>query len=128
MHVVRVVKFASPASLSGVSRRREQWLDFEARAWSGRWGTSSAESSHVPVGVQVLGVHVPDTDAQASALVADESEQVPHSTSVIWPLAQLPNASQSSLNATASFGAAQNPDMPGPYKIQSAWLGLVCTA
>ena len=53
--MVRVVKFASPASLSGVSRRREQWLDFEARAWSGRWGTSSAESSHVPVGVQVLG-------------------------------------------------------------------------
>ena len=41
--------------------------------------TSSAESSQMPVGVHTSAVQVPFTVAQALSLVADESEQVPHS-------------------------------------------------
>ena len=41
--------------------------------------TSAAESSQMPVGVHTSAVQVPPTVAQALSLVADESEQVPHS-------------------------------------------------
>ena len=41
--------------------------------------TSSAESSQMPVSVHTSAVQVPFTVAQALSLVADESEQVPHS-------------------------------------------------
>ena len=82
-----------------------------------------AESSQTPVGVHSSAVHIPDKLAQALALVADESEQVPHSFSFAAPETQVPNASQSSLNIRASLGAAHDPDIPGPYKMQSAVLG-----
>ena len=86
------------------------------------WHTSAAESSQVPVGVHTSAVQVPATVAQALALVADESEQVPHSFSVAAPDAQVPRASQSSLNVRASLGTAHEPDMPGPYRMQSSWV------
>ena len=88
----------------------------------GGWHTSSAESSQMPVGVHASAVQVPDTVAQALDLVADESEQVPHSSSVAAPEAQVPNATQTSLKVRAPLGAAHEPDMPGPYKIQSRWV------
>ena len=90
--------------------------------WGLGWHTSSAESSQMPVAVHASAVQVPATVAQALALVAEESEQVPHSFSVAAPDAQVPTASQSSLNVRAAWGLAHEPDMPGPYKMQSGWV------
>jgi hypothetical protein len=73
----------------------------------------------MPVGVHASAVQVPSMVAQATELVTDESEQVPHSFSVAASEAQVPTARQSSLNVRALLGAAHEPDMPGPYKMQS---------
>lgn len=125
VHVVRVVKVAHPARLrwgwgwgvgpQALLRRRL------GGSGLGGWHTSSAESSQMPVGVHASAVQVPDTVAQALDFVADESEQVPHSSSVAAPEAQVPNATQTSLKVRASLGAAHEPAMPGPYKMQSGW-------
>ena len=89
------------------------------RGWG--WHTSSAESSQMPVGVHTSAVQVPAKVEQTLAMVVDESEQVPHSFSVAAPDAQVPTAAQSPWNVRASLGAAHEPDMPGPYKMQSSW-------
>ena len=126
VHVVRVVKAAHPARLRwglGLGVRGLERVATQA-GWTrglGGWHTSSVESSQLPVGVHTSAVQVPDTVSQALDWVADESEQVPHSISVAAPEAQVPTATQSSLDVTASLGAAHEPDVPGLYKIQSAW-------